>query len=795
MASEKNKLFISTAIIFTAMFTGAANAQDADSDVGVGADDTEARDVITVTARRREENIQEVPQSIKAFAEGDLQQADIRSLLEINKIVPSLEVRESAGKANQVSFTLRGIGVTDFNLLFDPGVGTYVNEVIQPRPTGFAGGFFDIEGVQVLYGPQGTLFGRNTVGGAILINTRKPVLNEFGGEAAFLYGNFDRIDAEGIVNIPIGENFALRAAIRHSQRDGFNFDVNNQRELDNANDLGWRISALWEPTDQFSNLLIVDGSDGNNNGAAYRLTAAREIGTVDPAILAQTGIVSLTGTGFLTAPLGPGAPSALDLSLALPDRQTGHTLPLEETQDFFRVTNIATYELNDNLTLKPIFSYSNFDTQGNAETDGTIFPLFEGFSSQEAEQISAELQLQGELLDGHLNFTTGLYYLREWGVDVSRNIIFGGAVEDQFIADTVNVGKSVFAQATYNVHGFEQLSLTAGFRYTDDKRSANLTNTNNVTGDCQLFADDLSTMPLDPCLLEQEASFQEPTWNVSLQYEWSDDLLTYVAHRRGYRAGGFNNRSSTPFTSQPFNNEIVDDIEFGLKSSFDLGGMPVIANIALYKTWYDDIQRTVARPIPNTNPPRPATVIENVAEATIQGLEAQITIEPFEGFSVNGNVGIADSEYQSFPTLLSPGPGSPRFGELILVDGAGDGGVSFGPAETSWNVNASYTVPLGDAGDSLDFFVIYRRTGDYQVPNISSPFDEPEGLTEGFGELDASVSWRNAFNSGVTLTGFVNNATDNTVFNNRLSIQQLFGFTSARYNDPRTYGVEARISF
>jgi iron complex outermembrane recepter protein len=264
--------------------------------------DTPAQAEITVTARRRTEALQDTPISVSALSGEQLERSGVTDVQALQYRTPSLSITSSQSQRNTVAFSLRGQRTQETQLFSDPPVGTYFAEVVQPRPYGFGQSLYDLESVQVLKGVQGTLFGRNMTGGAILVEPRHPRLGIFEGEVRAQYGKYDLRDLFGVVNVPLGDVAAIRVAGKTRERDGWAREVTSGLRYDNQNYDSFRVSALIEPAANIESLTVFDWFDLDENGTASFLTAVRF-----PSVL--TNYENLRRAGFIDANAIPRGPS------------------------------------------------------------------------------------------------------------------------------------------------------------------------------------------------------------------------------------------------------------------------------------------------------------------------------------------------------------------------------------------------------------------------------------------------------------------------------------------------------
>jgi iron complex outermembrane recepter protein len=761
-------------------------------------DSTSGLDAIVVTARRRAEDLQDVPVAITAIQGDSLDQVGVRQATDLIKVVPSIGIIQNSGRRDVIVFELRGVSAGDTLLPQDPGVAVYVNDFVHARTYGLQGALYDLESVQVLYGPQGTLFGRNSTAGAVLINTKKPNTDRISGDFRFSLGNYSSREAFGALNVPLGEKVAVRVAGDFKQRDGFTRNVTKDIDVDNVNQRAFRVSLLLEPVADLTNVTVYDNFWSSDNGTGSKLTAARPFPTVDPQILRLTGISNNTGVAAAIFGNATLAAAVAD-SAALGPRQVRQDALTYSDQKVISVVNTTEFQMTDIIALKNIFGYIKYDTNTNTDLDGSALPLLAVRQFVNADQISNEFQIQADM--GSVNAIVGAYYFREKGFDSafanafspqppgrSRTDITAGTTDNKTYAE--NISKSVFGQATWKVT--PDLSLTAGLRYTWDTRKIDALSSRPVTQECLVIdpaTEGLPTparpLPITNCSRKSQKDFSDPSYTLSVDYKVTDDILLYAAHRRGYRSGGFNPRGLDAATLEPFEPEKITDFEVGLKSEFDLGGMRTRFNAAAFMSNYSNIQRTVAVVIQGV----PLTTVVNAASAEIKGGEVSLTVEPARGFTLSGNASLVDYKVGRFNDTVTNSLTTPPTSVPVVVSDQ-----TFPVSKWQWGVNATYVREVGTAGE-LSAVFNYKWRSESAGNGLSFPFTDAEANIPSFGIADASIRLSDIGGSPLFAGAFVSNLFDTTALVGGLSIQRTFGITTATYLPPRMFGFELGAKF
>lgn len=684
---------------------------------------------IVVTARKREESLQDTPISITAFTGADLEARQLDDISQIAESTPNLVFDDGvtiSGSSASSSVFIRGVGQLDFTFNSDPGVGIYVDGVYLSRSIGGLVHLLDIERIEVLRGPQGTLFGRNTTGGAINITTRKPE-NEFSGKAGINAGRYDRIEGYASVNLPISDTLLTRTSFSVRKRDGYVDRLQGGDDYGDVDAFSGRSIINWRASDNLEVTIAVDGT--------------RERQTALPVVLIddidETGFpFALSYNNAIAGPPCVPPPSPRTNAACYNNQWREGTDKLSTNAghdsksdlDLWGLSGTITWGINDNLSVKSITAIRDFESLSTMDLDGSPLPVFDIDLTQDMTAVSQEFQILGNSFDDRLSWILGAFYLNEDARHfeaiqatfdfsllpppagfplVATGLTSGG--------DTTNESIAIFAQGTYNIT--DKLSLTAGLRYTDETRK---------------FTPDSRLGPIR--LLPQQAfktSADELTPMVNLAYAWSDDLNLYITYSKGFKGGGFSQRIAQPNPAPPaFEPEIVKVIEGGLK--LRAWENRLLINAAAFHSDYSDIQ------VLGQAPGVIGDSTINAGEADIDGFELEISAVPVTGLLLQGGVGYLDAEY----TKLSPGVVN------ITLD-------SRLPSAPKWTTNFSasyeYTTPSANTiTPRIDWFYTSTTT------NVSGDF--PSQVQDGYSLLNASVAfettdgkWRAAL-SGKNLT-------------------------------------------
>lgn len=778
----------------TACISGTAWAQDAASDATASSSPAVTDDIV-VTARRREERLQDVPQAIVALSGEQVQRANVTEIADLVRVAPGLVFQPSAVSSKALTLTLRSQRQNLPNITFDPSVVVYFNEVPNMRMLGGNAALYDVSSVQVLKGPQGTLFGRNSTGGALLITPQAPT-EEFGGYVKAGIGNYDMWELEGAVNMPITDAIQLRVSGRHSQRSGYMPVVGKNYSVDDDNTDAYRVSLRLIPTEGITNTTVFDTLHQTGAGTAYQLA------TCDPAGLSNRLAAMCSELPRLNDEKWNATTSNVD--------RDGIDIKA------YQISNITTAEVGE-VTLKNIFGYRHLNAFVTFDIDGTQRDVLFATNKIKMDQISNEIQLLGTAFDNSLSYQIGGFFFEEEGSELQFTPTLGSTSASDL--DVVNRSYSLFGQLTYKIPALEGLSVTGGVRYTWDRRQ--MTNRGkNILGvytgrdfsgvgslpvTCRLQAAALPAAGvLNPCERTVEASFSKLTYNFSLDYKISNDLLVYLATRKGYRAGGFFNAPRAPIEFLPFQPELLTDYELGLKASYELGGMSGRTNIALYTGDFKGAQRNTSTQELVVDPTTgreifiTRSVILNVQSARVRGFEIDQMLRPFELLELNASYAFSDAEYKEFTVVnpngvvqdftASPFAGAPRH----TVSGSARLQVPLDESLGRFFVQVS--------GSYVSSSVTADGTPSFNPTNVIDVDGTPplsvrrNAIIGGYGTLDARLDWEGVAGTGLDLGVWVRNLTNEHTYPGGQYVQQL-GFSVKNPGAPRTVGVQARYTF
>ncbi|MCG6120725.1 MAG: TonB-dependent receptor, partial [Blastomonas sp.] len=507
-------------------------------------------DAIVVTARRREENLQETPVSVTAFSGAALAERQVVNIAEVGNFTPNLIIDSASalgGSSSTISAFIRGVGQSDFNLTIDPGVGLYLDGVYISRSVGSLLDTVDLARVEVLRGPQGTLFGKNTIGGAIVLTSEQPG-DVLAGRLEAATGSYGRHDLRGMINVPLGDGLSMRVTGSAQNRNGYYRRLQDGDRMGNRNSLSGRVQLAWEATDTLTFSLSADGTRVREQGKPLTLIAVNPV-----ADFAGFWNFAVNGATCFTPPQGlpvPNRPPCYNSQWITPNpRATNTTGANFSDLDLWGGALTIDWRLGL-VNVKSITAYRDLSSAFFQDYDGSPLPIGETGNDYRQTQFSQEFQLSGTAFDDRLKWLLGLYYLNEKGTDINSltfsvaDFISGGRVENDSYAAFTQLGFAIT----------DRLNLTVGARYTSEtKRFApDQFILSDRTGGTILALSQLFIPVGNPngnlILPTVQASIKDKEFTpaVSLDYQLVDDVLVYASYSRGFKSGGFTQRVFPP---------------------------------------------------------------------------------------------------------------------------------------------------------------------------------------------------------------------------------------------------------
>lgn len=792
-------LLSQTALGLALLASGAVNAQTAGNAAPTNAaptataPDTQAITDIVITARKTQEKLQDVPIAVTAIGGAALKEKTIQGVQDIQFHVPGfVEYPEAQGGAPD--FAIRGAkqqGVSGSQ----GGVAVYLDYVPLSSNYSIATSTYDMQSVQVLKGPQGTLFGKNTTGGAIIFSPNKPG-NRFEGSLTGEYGNYNRVDLTGVVNVPIGQGVGLRLAGRYIHRDPYIVNIGSAGGgADSENNQSFRASLRIQPGTTFTNDTVFDYYHQNQHPNTDRTT-----GYNAPFLchIYPSDCTNGVSKSFMEA-----------LSLPLRKADYGNDANVNRGT-YWGLSNTTTFAPSDLFSIRNIFGYRHDKLDSLEENDGTALPILEGTNHNHQRQVTDEVDFIGKLFDERLSYTAGFYYADNKYTQVSLYRIFapvgtifgefapGGGGLPQFPivipgvvnfspiapSDQYNVfgtkSKAVFGQINYKIT--DQLTLTAGARYNQDKVSFNsqqyqgYTDMTQTAPRCNIAAYAVPSELVGPCEVARATKFNSFTWNASLNFKPDSQTLIYVSAGRGFQAGGFNQQIKEA-QYRTFKPEKVFNIEAGIKKDWMLGGRPVRTNAAIFRASYKDQQR-----VENGTYADGLNYIAtfNAANSTMWGGELEVNYIPVRNLDLSLSYSYINAHYDTFM--------SPAVGTSVSTDLSGLA-IAATPKHTV-NGTISYSVPVNSADGHLRFSLSgYYRSGVY----FNDLAQDAANYQKGYALLNGRIDLLKALpvDVGVWMNNITNKKYGVFKFNNLNTLS----YTAIFLGAPRTFGVDVSVHF
>lgn len=744
------------------------------------ADENTALERISVTAQKRVEPLQETPIAITAFTANALDRKGIDDISKLAEFAPNLvfDTQTAIGGASSAaSVFIRGIGNTDFALTTDPGVGTYVDGVYVSRSIGGVLDVLDVSGIEVLRGPQGTLFGRNTIGGAINITSRKPY-DEVAGQVQLTVGNFNRRDFRGSIDIPFSDTLLSTFAIAKKDRDGFVDRVLVGDTLGGQDRLAFRGSFHYEPNESWNFQLAFDITDFDEEsapGVAVGFTPGA--GTVGSSLLRFPDLAPPDAIGAGLTDLQQFVVRGED-DISFGTAGNGSTVEAEG------VSFIANY-IGNGYELKYTGSFRQTDATFEADADGSPIRITElSNPNYQQEQISHELQITGDVADGKFKYAGGIYFFDEEGEDVvfvdvtlpTPDVAAGFEATINNFATVENTTEAYYFQGTWAAT--DVVNLTGGVRHTIDDKQYGFTQfigADNQGNGLPFFPGAVvGDGTFQPGLLplvgngsgEDEDTFEETTFKFGADYKYNDDTLFYYSFSQGFKSGGFVGRYVAAVPEPiSFDQETLDSHEVGVK--WESPNKRIRINGAAFVTKYADIQVTFFDVLGGP-------ITANAGEADINGIELEVSAIITDGLLFEFGYGFLDAEYTSI---------NPIEGLSLPIDVNSE---LVNTPEHSINASLEYRKEFGN--NEFSARIDYAFTDDIfnDSQNSQFLFQESNSLVNASATYTIDYDW--------DITVFVENLTDERVLETGNSNFGL-GFHEARFNRPREYGVTVRYKF
>lgn len=697
--NSRFRLLIAAVAGGAACLSGAAFAQEAGDDP--------LFDEITVTAKKREQSIYEVPVAVSAFSGEEIQSQGITDLTDIGKFVPNLNVTGfSGGHTSSVNPFIRGIGLQDHLITTDPGVGVYVDGVYLGRQVGQNWSLANIERVEVLRGPQGTLYGRNSIGGAINIITRKPGEGE-GGRIGLEVGTRGRVNADFFTNVEFSDDVAMSVSGAFKRRNGIGEFLNipdPEADVGELQDISARVALLWNVSDDLSLLFAADGNDGDNGLRPYT------------TLIDELPNGAVFQAGFRNS----------DLAADPYDNNTGQVAQTGVSNQAYGLSLTADYVISPELSARLIASdrHSEYET---GLDDDSFFEDFLSFPETGfADQTSVELQLNGEF--EQWDFVSGLYFFDEEGVnDQDPTIFLGGP-------GTFTLGQDMSSRAIYGNVGYQvsdELRVSGGLRYTEDEKDA--------------------TANINDGLIDTGASrdWEEVSWEVAATWDLGDRLNVYGTVQNGYQSGQFPPRPFCLFgfldftqpgnVSQP-NCFVANDNVTAVNYEAGIKGQPIDnlqMSVSVFFTQYSDLPYQVS-----TTAGAGFDTRNIIVDQDSFGVEWEGILVVTDAFSVHSSLGYINADVDD-PDAVAP-----------LTP------------EYTFSLSPEYSWPMAGGGE-----LVFRADYSYRDDMFGEPSDDPGRFThiDSRSLLNVDVSYTSA-DGEWTLGAYGRNVFDERYDNARLNV-------------------------
>lgn len=741
---------------------------------------------VVVTAERRAESVQDVPVSVTAISAEEVARTFARNLSDFSRTAPNFTI-EGVGSTSRSSAVVysRGIGFASIDGV-EPPVAVSVDGLFYAVNTGALHNVFDVRQIEILQGPQGTLFGRNSTGGVVQIVTNDPT-RDYEVSGSIRVGNYGRFDSTVTANLPLGETLAARLSFNTQNSDGFftnlYTDPNSGQRLNDAHTGGDNVRAIrgklrWTPTDNLTAQLTTwytrqrqDSPGGQRGSGPTDLLYSRGLPNVNASTVGRPGI------GY------PGGP----------------TDPFEINRDNNGLDNLdqkaavldVRYATGYGFDITSITGALKYKAQELVDFDGSDLNMYTSDIHRGRRQFSQEIRLQSNDPEARFRWQGGVFFFQTRWKNLQTNLLgpsltaqtnATSPVNRQYLAAaTYDRSTAAFAQADYEI--IPRLTLTAGARYTYEKKR-----TTDWSGLPNLAE------PFGPGFTGAK-TWDDLTYRLAARYEFSDDLMVYTSYATGQKAGGFTNTATAQSQMTPYAPEKARSLEGGFRSEWL--DHRVRVNATAFWTKYSDLQVSAFRPV--TGGSGQQAFIANSAFERARGLEVQAVALPVRGLELTASVGYLDAEYTSFVSALSynfpghvcngltAGPGSPP----IAQDHADKASPCYlvPPRAPKWTakLQASYDLDLGGLG-----VLTPHAAWSYEGTHYTNLTNAPQGYQGRYSILDADLTYREP-EGRWRLSLFAKNITNKTHIINANPIAGLFNVNY--YADPRTYGAELAVTF
>jgi len=716
-----------------------AHAQDAAPAAAPASDEAVTLDAVQVTARKREETLQEVPVAVTAFTAESLDKLNIRDISDLDAQVPNLTIYAARGSSSTVTAYIRGVGQSDPLWGVDPGVGIYLDDVYIARPQGALLDVFDVERIEVLRGPQGTLYGKNTVGGAIKYISRG-LPTETSGNASVTVGNYGQLDVKAAIGGSFDERDSLRGriAVASLSRDGFGENTITGQDVSDKEILALRGQLGAYVTDDLNFQFAFDWMEDQSG---------------------VRGAQMLSPNRF--TPLWQPMDDRYDVRNGMPNINDTTLQGISAT---------ANWRVNDSWSVKFVTAKRESDTETNIDFDTTPQAIADVKAFYRDQQVSNELQLNYDAGGRHRGVLGVYQFSGEAGGQV-RNNFFGllfGDTQGTVYTDSI----AVYGDWSFDVT--DQFNVDVGVRFTDEDKRADVLNRG--------YTDATYTVPTNIVAnFDKTINFTNVAPKVSLGYQLNDDILLYGLATRGFKSGGYNIRAqatAVPRSAEPFDDEVVDSFEAGAKMSFL--DQRLFLNVSAFHNKYEDIQLSVFTSYDSDgNGSLDAFFgdFTNAGSGTVNGVEVEYQWLPNRHWLISGNLAWLDAKYDEF---------------IYLGQNIADEQEFTNAPEFSGAFNVEYRTDLANGGD-LSARVGYSYQDDVVATTEIVRTGALPITQDAYGLLNAGVIWNTGGAWSFSLQG--TNLGDKEYRTTGYNLNAALGVVTGFYGPPRQYSLTARYEF
>ena len=715
---------------------------------------------IIVTARKRDESIQDVPEAVTAIA-AQLRESSVRRIDDIQNFAPNLIIGRSPGIGSGAGITIRGISTLDVDKSLEPPVGVVMDGMFLGTASGVLLENFDIERIEVLRGPQGTLFGKNTTGGVLNI-IRTPVTMEYGADISMTIGDFGRQDFKAVINVPIIEDkMGLKIFGASIQSDGHVYNSTLKRDVGGDDKVNLGFAAQWEPNENLSIKLHHEIMNDQSEQGAY-------VNRNTVGMLACT----ITQIGF--DPYNGCEKDAND----------GPDLTESDGSNFsdneYKTTILTVNYDTENFLYTFISTDRDMDEQNMQDFDGSPARLLRMNYYNDWHQKSNEFRITSQFSD-KFEFVAGIYdwevdYTQRWDVgDLHYRLAQLGLPYPGYTPTTLNsngqsqVTESIAIFFSGDWHINDKLTLTAGFRWTEEEKDF-IGGDRGMPWDPQSPDGDIIPNTIPPLFNPRpyQGKWDETTPKIGVRYQPNDDLMFYASYSEGFKSGGFFGRQANFNIDPSYEPEYLKNIELGWKSTLMDGRM--IFNGSIFEAKYEDKQESILIPVDLSNV---ATVVRNASSLDMTGLELELVYQISESWDIMVNAGFMDTEYADYFADLT--------GDQIVTDNSGL--TPRNTPDSTYGATTSYVTPLGNGELKTRLSYRFRDSVESDASNNSL------GTLDTLEDLSATISFSM---DEYTISIYGRNLTDE-----REQRWSTIDPLTARgwWNEGTSYGIEFSASF